>query len=205
MASKKKDKFFQFLTNMSLNLTDCMKYFANYRMTNVSDIAIFSGKIKEYELAGDEMVHDMIMELNNVFITPIEREDLLAISISMDDILDGLEHTAALFEMYSIMQMDDFMHQFIQEIGECVTEIDIAIEKLSTQKLLSIREHAINIKDIESRCDHILRASMKHLFAFEKDPIHMIQYKDVYETLEDIADCCKAVANTLEAIIMKNA
>ncbi len=182
-----------------------MNVFSNFRMTNVSDITIFSEKIKEYELAGDEMVHDMILELNNVFITPIEREDLLAISISMDDILDGLEHTAALFEMYSITKMDDFMHQFVEAIGQCVSEINSAIEKLYTKKLLSIREHAINIKEIESRCDHILRASMKHLFTFEKDPIHIIQYKDVYETLEDIADCCKAVADTLEAIIMKNA
>ena len=76
---------------------------------------------------------------------------------------------------------------------------------LSNKKLPQIREHAIKIKDYESKCDNILRQSIKHLFTVEKDPIRIIQYKEIYENLEDIADNCQAVANTLETIIMKNA
>ena len=45
---------------------------------------------------GDNYVHEVILDLNKVFITPIEREDILALSMSMDDVLDGLEHTAAI-------------------------------------------------------------------------------------------------------------
>ena len=57
--------------------------------------------MKEFETRGDTYVHEVIKELNNAFITPIEREDILALTMSMDDVLDGLEHTAALFEMYN--------------------------------------------------------------------------------------------------------
>lgn len=205
MALKKENKFFTYLLSKSLNLKEGANYFANYKLKNVSDLKIFTEKMKEFESNGDTMVHELIRDLNNAFITPIEREDILALSLSMDDILDGLYHTAALFEMYSIIEKDDYMLKFVDAIKNCTTEIDAAIELLSTKKLLKIREHALKIKEIESSCDNILRESIKHLFTVEKDPIRIIKYKQIYEGLEEIANCCQAVANSFETIIMKNA
>ena len=80
-----------------------------------------------------------------------------------------------------------------------------SINLLINKKLPQIRQHAIKIKDYESQCDGIQRQSIKHLFSVEKDPIRIIQYKEIYEILEEIADHCQTVANTLETIIMKNA
>jgi predicted phosphate transport protein (TIGR00153 family) len=204
MATKKKDKFASYLTDISLNLKESADFFADYKLKNISDLKTFAEKMKEYETKGDSFVHDVIKELNNAFITQIEREDILSLTMSMDDVLDGIEHTASLFEMYSITQADEFMLQFVEAIRNCTYEIVTAIELLSVKKLLSIREHAIKIKDFESKCDGILRKSIKHLFEVEKDPIRIIQYKEIYEDLEEIADYCQSVANTLETIIMKN-
>lgn len=140
-----------------------------------------------------------------MFITPIEREDILALAMNMDDILDGLERTAALFDMYSITSANEYMLQFVDAIQKCVEEIEKAIDLLSNKKLIQIREHMIKVKDYESKCDLILRISIKHLFHTEKDPIRIIQYKEIYEELETVADYCQNVANIFEAIIMKNA
>ena len=68
-----------------------------------------------------------------------------------------------------------------------------------------MHEHSILIKDYERKCDEVLRSSIKQLFLNEKDPIRIIQFKDIYEQLEEIADYCQNVANTLETIIMRNA
>ena len=205
MAFKKDDKFNVLLNKISTNLKESANYFTEYKLKNVSDLKIFSERMKEYETKGDIFVHEVITQLNDAFITPIEREDILQLTMSMDDVLDGLEACAALFEMYSMTQADEFMLNFVESIQGSVDEIDKAIVLLSSKKLLPIREHAIKIKDYESRCDNILRQSIKHLFAVEKDPIRIIQFKEIYETLEDIADYCQTVANTLETIIMKNA
>jgi uncharacterized protein len=205
MAFKKDDKFNVLLNKISSNLQESANFFTEYKLKNVSDLKIFSEKMKEYETTGDIFVHEVITQLNDAFITPIEREDILQLTMSMDDVLDGLEACAALFEMYSMTQADEFMLNFVESIQGSVHEIDKAIGLLSNKKLLQIREHAIKIKDYESRCDNILRQSIKHLFTVEKDPIRIIQYKEIYETLEDIADYCQTVANTLETIIMKNA
>ncbi|MEH7301765.1 DUF47 domain-containing protein [Neobacillus drentensis] len=205
MALKKTDKFSALLSKISANLKESTNFFTEYKLKNVSDLKIFSEKMKELETKGDSFVHEVIKELNDAFITPIEREDILHLAMSMDDVLDGLEGCAALFEMYSITNADNFMIQFVDAIQGSVHEIDKAVELLSNKKLAQIREHAIKIKDFESKCDNILRLSIKNLFTVEKDPIRIIQYKEIYEELEDIADYCQAVANTLETIIMKNA
>ena len=205
MAFKKNDKFSILLSNISANLKESANFFTEYKLKNVSDLKIFSEKMKELETKGDTYVHEVIKELNDAFITPIEREDILQLAMNMDDVLDGLEGAAALFEMYSITQADEFMLKFVEAIQGSVHEIDKAVELLSNKKLPQIREHAIKIKDLESKCDNILRQSIKHLFTVEKDPIRIIQYKEIYENLEDIADYCQTVANTLESIIMKNA
>lgn len=205
MATRKKDKFAVYLGNIANNLKESANFFADYKLKNVSDLKIFSEKMKEYESKGDSMVHEVIKDLHNAFITYIEREDILTLTMSMDDVLDGLEHTAALFEMYSIVNADDYMLRFVDAIRNCAAEIETAVEMLATKKLLNMREHAIKIKDLESKCDGILRESIKNLFVNEKDPIRIIQYKEIYEELENIADFCQSVANTLETIIMKNA
>ena len=203
--ARKKDKFAVYLSNIAINLKESANYFADYKLKNVSDLKIFSEKMKEYENKGDDMVHEVIKDLHNALITYIEREDILTLTMSMDDVLDGLEHTAALFEMYSIVDADDYMLRFVDAIRSCASEIETAVDLLAAKKLLNMREHAIKIKDLESKCDGILRESIKHLFVNEKDPIRIIQYKEIYEELENIADFCQAVANTLESIIMKNA
>jgi len=205
MAFKKKDKFNALLSDIAINLKDSANYFADYKLNNVSDLKIFSETMKDYETKGDSYVHEVIKELNNAFITPIEREDILFLAMSMDDVLDGFEQTADLFEMYSITKADDFMLKFVEAIRNCALEIEKSVELLSNKKLIQIREHAIKIKEYESQCDGILRQSIKHLFSVEKDPIRIIQYKEIYENLEEIADNCQSVANAFEGIIMKNA
>ncbi|MEH7611430.1 DUF47 domain-containing protein, partial [Gottfriedia acidiceleris] len=158
-----------------------------------------------YETKGDTFIHQIIVELNKTFITPIEREDILELANKMDDVLDGMEQCSATFEMYSIIQIDEFMVKFVKNIRSAANEILKAIQLLSRKKLLEMRVHAIQVKDYESQCDALLRTSIKELFKNEKDPIKIIQFKEIYEMLEAVSDSAQDVANTLEQIIMGNA
>lgn len=205
MAFKKKDKFAVQLSDIALNLKESAAYFAEYKLNSISDLKIFSNTMKDYETKGDTFVHDVIQDLNKAFITPIEREDILALAMSMDDVLDGLDHTASMFEMYSVTNADQYMLEFVEAIRLSTEEIVVAVDLMTSKKLLAMREHAIKIKDYESQCDVTRRNAIKNLFSTEKDPIRIIQYKEIYEELEEIADHCQKVANTFESIIMKNA
>ncbi|WP_449539255.1 DUF47 domain-containing protein [Ferdinandcohnia sp. Marseille-Q9671] len=204
-STKKKDVFFDALLSISTNLKDASDYFVQFKIKDVSNLKEFSIQMKDYEKKGDDIIHGLITQLNKSFITPIEREDILQLAMKMDDVLDGMEQCAARFEMYSLTATDEYMHSYADYIHKSTIEIFHAIELLSAKKLLDMRTHAIKINDYESQCDELLRVSIKQLFQNEKDPIKIIQLKEIYEILEGISDFCEDVADTLETIIMRNA
>lgn len=204
MFLKKEDKFYTHLRNLSANLMESADFFDKYKINGKQDLEEFASKMKFYEHKGDNLVHQIIHDLNKVFITPIEREDILSLATHIDDVLDGMEGTAALFYLYEIPRADDYMVKFVDFIHRCVVEINAAIDLLVNKKLIDMREHIIRIKEYESNCDELRRDSIRYLFQNETDPFRLIQYKEIYEELEAISDHCESVANVFEAIIMKN-
>lgn len=204
-SSKKQDPFFTALLKISETVRDATHYAEDFKIASVADLKELSVKIKNYETECDKLIHELITKLNKSFMTPIEREDILQLAVKMDDILDGVEHFAAHLEMYSLIEIDESMRTFLHYIVKSTDEIVKAMELLANKKLLQMRDHAVLIKEYERKCDEVFRTSIKQLFLNEKDPIRIIQYKDIYEQLEDIADYSQNVANTVETIIMRNA
>lgn len=204
-SSKKPDPFFEGLLNIAKNVQQGANFAKESTITSVSELKQIQIKMKSYETAGDKLIHELIVKLNESFMTPIEREDILALAIKLDDILDGIENTIAHFEMYSFTEVNQYMRDFVDYIAKSSDEAVKAMELLNKKDLIGMRQHAILIKDYERECDEIFRKSITELFQTEKDPIRLIVFKDLYEQLEEIADYCQNVANTIESIIMRNA
>ncbi|WP_047154231.1 DUF47 domain-containing protein [Aneurinibacillus tyrosinisolvens] len=203
--SAKRDVFLDMLSNIAENVRESAQYFVDFKIKNEADLKEFAKRMKEFETKGDTYIHEIIVALNKTFITPLEREDILELANTMDDILDGMEQCASRFEMYNITRADNYMVQFVDKILLSTEEVAKSAKLLTKKKLMDIRPHAIKINALESECDELLRISIKELFSKEKDPIKIIQYKELYELLESISDSCEDVADTLETIIMRNA
>lgn len=203
--SRKTDPFFTSLHKIAENMRNGLHFANDFKIASVADLKEISIKMKKYETDGDKLIHELIVMLNKSFMTPIEREDILALAIKMDDVLDGAEQCIAHFEMFSFTEPDESMRTFFKYITKSADEIVAAIELLNKKDLPAMRKHIIQIKDYERECDEVSRSCIKQLFLNEKDPIRLIKFKDIYDQLEDIADYCQDVANTLETIIMRNA
>lgn len=199
------DKFSELLLKITSNLQDSTKFCVDHTISNHHELQIFLEKVKEYESAGDELIHSITRELNQTFITPIDREDILQLALHIDDVLDGIEHIAGLLEMYSVTYLTEQMKKFLQINHQCAVEIAEAVTLLSLKKLQSIPAYSLKLKEHEANGNNLLRTAVKNLFAHVKDPIKIIQYKDIYESLDGIVDSCRKVANTLDSIVMKNA
>lgn len=205
LGPRKPDPFFTALLDIATHVQESLHYANDFKIITVADLKEVSIRMKKYETSGDTLIHELITKLNTSFITPIEREDILNIAIAMDDILDGIEHFLANLEMFSLIEVDEYMQKFIINITKSTDEIVFAMELLTKRKLEEMRPHAVQIKEYERICDEVLRTSIKQMFIREKDPIRIIQLKDLYELLEDTADYCQDVANNIETIIMRNA
>ncbi|MGE7837830.1 DUF47 domain-containing protein [Viridibacillus arvi] len=204
-SSKKQDPFFASLLKIAESVNEAVHYANDFKITSIADLKELSVTLKQYETDGDKLIHELIFMLNKSFMTPIEREDILELAVRMDDVLDGIEGCIAHFEMFSLTEVDDYMRDFLKYIVKSTDEIVAAMGHLTNKKLIDMRDHSILIKDYERKCDDVLRTSIKQLFLHEKDPIRIIQFKDIYEQLEEVADYCQDVANTMDTIIMRNA
>ncbi len=200
---KKKDIFFETLENMADTVVQAADYFSQH-VSNLQDVTLFANEMKKYESKCDDYVHTIITELNKTFITPIERDDIMELTTTLDDVLDGIEATASRFYMYQLTDPDEYIVQFADILRQSAYEIQKAIHLLSQKKLLAIREYTIRLNDLENQGDEVLRMCIKNLFATVSDPIELIKRKEIYERLETTTDACEHVANVLESIIMRN-
>lgn len=202
--AKKPDKLLSLLLKIAENVKDCGHAFSEFEFNSATELKAFSEKIKDFEKKGDTILHEIIVELNHAFITPIDHEDILLLAEKMDDVVDDLENVAIYFYMYGLTEVDEYMLQFRKYIKSSTEELSTAIELLATKQLKKIKEHTINVKSYEEICDTSEHEAIRNLFIKYTDPIKIIQYKDLYEMLEKSVDACQGVAKTLDVIVMKN-
>lgn len=204
MFSGSQDKqFYTLLTSAAHVLIETAAEFG--RLAEQPDRAAeLSPKIKALEKKGDDATHQIISLLNRLFITPLEREDILTLAVRLDDVTDGLEAAAARIHLFKLFSKNQFFVEFAKLIQAQGTQILAAIERLESKNLQLIRQNAMQINILENEGDQLLRRSLEDLFDNEKDPIMIIKLKEIYETLESVTDRAEDVANALETVVMKN-
>ncbi|QRG67018.1 DUF47 domain-containing protein [Brevibacillus choshinensis] len=204
MLFTKTDALLEDLYEIAKNVHESAVYFNEYKISSMETLQTFAETMKEYESKGDKMIHEIIIRINKTFITAIEREDVMDLAVKLDDVLDGLETCSSRLYMYDIMAPDETMVKFGQIIEDSSQQILLAMELLKEQKLSGMREYIIRINDLESKGDDLVRHSIRALFRSSSDPIHIMQFKEIYEILEEVMDHCEDVADAMETVIMSN-
>jgi predicted phosphate transport protein (TIGR00153 family) len=154
------------------------------------------------EQQGDRVTHDIIQRLNNTFVTPIDREDILALASALDDIVDFIEETADFLGLYKIeapMEHAQKMARVLEQATQAVAE---AMPRLRSFKEVS--HYTVEINRLENDGDRLQREALASLFDDGIDPMVVIRWKDIYERLEAAIDATERVAYTLEGIVLKN-
>ena len=171
---------------------------------NFADARAKAHAIKEVEHQGDQTTHEIIKKLNTTFITPIDREDIHDLATRLDDVLDYLEAAAERLVVYRIKEPTSACRAMVEVITAQVAAMDRCIRCLRTMDP-GFHEHAVEVNRLENRADSLLRESLAAMFDEQPDPIEVIKWKEIYETLEAVTDRCEDVANVIEGIILKMA
>ena len=153
------------------------------------------------EQEGDRITHDIIHKLNATFVTPIDREDILALASGLDDILDFTEEVADFMGLYRIEAPMDQAIELAKVLHEACRQIAAALPRLRT--LSDLSHYVVEIHRLENDGDRLERMALASLFERAIDPMMVIRWKDILETLESAVDACKAVANVLEGVGLK--
>ena len=154
---------------------------------NPTDLERRAERVKQIEHECDEITHAVVAGLHKTFITPIDRNDIYRL----------------------ITKMDKEMTKEAVDLARClVSGAEHVLGAVSGIRDLSkseaILQHCIEVNRLENVADSILRGALARLFREEKDPIAVIKWKEIYETLESATDRCKDVANIIEGVLLEN-
>ncbi|OHE58767.1 MAG: hypothetical protein A2Z47_13035 [Thermodesulfovibrio sp. RBG_19FT_COMBO_42_12] len=200
----KSTDFFEIFDRVALNISNAASLFVSL-MENLDNIDVRVKEIHELEQDGDILTHDVIKKLNKTFITPIDREDLHALVLALDDILDLIWAAADRLTVFKLDKTTKEAVKMSKDLHATVEFVHKAIKKLKGKNYSHVQEYCIEINKLENRIDRDFRTALGFLFDEIKDPILIIKWKEIYEHLEDASDKCEDVANILEAVVLKNA
>jgi uncharacterized protein len=159
--------------------------------------------IRECERAGDEITHELIRRLNQTFVTPIDRDDILELASALDDIVDYTEEVADYLGLYKIEAPMAQAQSLAHVLAQATEQIALAIPELRGFRDLS--EHTLEVHRLENAGDRIVRGAIASLFAAGIDPMVVIRWKDLFERLEHAIDSTERAADILDGIVIKNA
>jgi predicted phosphate transport protein (TIGR00153 family) len=182
---------------------------ARYLREVVSQAAVDDGHLKkmhDIEHEGDEITHTIIDQLNKIFITPFEREDIHALAKQLDDVIDMIYTITNRLRVYKITKANKYLGGFAAVIEEAVHCVASAIKGLRNAKDRGpVTQSCIEVNRLENLGDSMRDKALAELFEKEKDPIMVIKWKDIYQDAETVLDICEDVANVVESILVKHA
>jgi uncharacterized protein len=159
--------------------------------------------LKVCEREGDRITHDIIHRLagRGRVRAPFDAGDGYALASALDDIVDHSENTAAQMQLYGVEAPMEQAVEFTEVLVGAGEQVVQALRCLRTGTELST--HLVEIHRLENEGDRLQRDGVASLFAGGIDPMVVIRWKDIFESLEASVDACETVAHVLEGITLK--
>ena len=158
--------------------------------------------IKEIEHSCDGRTRTIIDRLNRTFVTPLDREDIHALAISLDDVMDAIDAAAAVSRLYKITHVRAGAKRLAEIIVEATDRITEALAALEERR--GVLELAARVNQLEREADRVHQDAIVALFDEEHDPISVIKWKEILDFLEAATDRCEDVGNLLEGVVVKH-
>lgn len=199
---RKREEIFHILIQEQASITyDGLRLLVKYLETQTPDIAE-QLSIKEKE--ADEKRRILIDELNRTFVTPFDREDIFALSRSIDDVIDYADSTVSEMAILNVSPTS-YMMRMASLLKDAAYEIHQAVLRLEKNPAVAT-DHAQRAKALENRVEGVYREAVADLFRGPEDIHHvveMLKLREVYRHLSNAADRGDEAGNIIADIVVK--
>ena len=182
-------------------LCKCMKEY------NSDNISAMLEKMHGFEHEGDSLRHEMTTALAKSFVTPIDREDMAELSYNLDHVIDSIEEVLQTLYMNNVDTITSEAISFTEKICVCTSKTKELLKELPEFKKTEVMHNlVVAVNSAEEDCDELfLQANYNCRKNWDgKNPLDVIAWREIYTKLEECADACEYVADSVEAIVMKN-
>ncbi len=173
-------------------------------LDDIDNAEQYRAEIAELEHHGDQIIHKVMDKLNRAFITPLDAEDIRALSSRQDDIIDMIQAAAERIVLYRVKEATPASKELAKILYASVTEVNDVVTLLKSFKnKRAIVEKCIEINRLENAGDKVYREALGALFA-TGDLMELIRWKEIYEQIEQAMDECEDLADIIESIVVKH-
>jgi len=171
----------------------------------LSDFTDIENKVRDIhaiEHYGDKLNHEIIRHLNETFVTPLDREDIVGLGSRVDDITDVCYDVSELVLLFKVKSIRPAAVRQAKILVTASREVRDMLKEL--EGLRGLEPHWIKIHTLENEGDQVFREAVADLFARSTDPVEIIKWKDIHGLIEVAIDRCEDVANIVETIVVKH-
>jgi len=199
--TRKGPDFLQMLLDQAEKTREGLQAFENFATTGDEAEAARVGKLEREE---DELRRILIDDLNRTFVTPIDREDIFALSRAIDDMLDYAHTTIDEMQLLKVTP-NEYIARLAAVLREAAEEVYLAIISLREHPNVA-NDHAVRAKTLENVAESVYREALTHLFDRVKvldDVVQVLKLREVYRHLSNAADRGDVAANIIGDIVVK--
>jgi predicted phosphate transport protein (TIGR00153 family) len=200
-SRKKPNRFLELLIKQAEYTVEGMQTLLQYVREPTEERA---HRVTELEKEADEVRRILIDELNRTFVTPLDREDIFALSLTVDDVLDYGNTTME--EMHVLgVEPNVFIERMVSLLTDAAREIYNGVLRLEDHPNVA-NDHAVRAKALENRVETVYREAIADLFRMPRDIDHvveMLKLREIYRHLSNAADRGDAAANVIGDIVVK--
>jgi hypothetical protein len=198
---KKKDRFLDLLIQQAEFTVRGMEALKRYMQEPDATLA---EQVASIESEADEVRRILIDELNRTFVTPFDREDIFALSLTIDDILDYAESTVDEMVMLKVAP-NSYLERMVSLLTDAAEEIHRGVLRLTDHPNVA-NDHAVRAKALENRVEHVYREALADLFQEPKnldEVMEILKLREIYRHLSNAADRGDQAANAIGDIVVK--
>lgn len=165
-------------------------------------------EISDLEHEGDKITHDTVHALHQTWITPLDREEIHSLICRLDDVLDFIEAASDRVMLYEIKTVRPEAVDLARILARSCSDIQKAMGMLTNLKdAVPLLDLCMHINRHEHDADMIFRRGLARLFNDKErnDPLEVMKWRDILESIETATDRCEDVANIIEGIVLEHA
>jgi uncharacterized protein Yka (UPF0111/DUF47 family) len=167
----------------------------------IPEVKALNEEVREAEQEGDRITHAILRKLDTASKPYVDVSEIHSLASKVDDIVDHMEDAADMIGRYGIEAPMIQASELGGVLAEAAAEVAGALKDL--RKGNDITSRIVEIHRLENEGDRVSREGLGALFAGGIDPMVVIRWKDVYESLEKAVDSCEGVAHGLETLTLR--
>jgi uncharacterized protein len=164
-------------------------------------------RINRLETEGDVLSRDITAQLSLTFITPLDREDIHAINMAQEEVLNMTRAVSSRIGLYQFAALEKAAIDLVENLRLIVEETDKMIKKLGSKK--EVKEHAKTVIQLKNDSDRQLLVALGELYESDLSQdgsiLHIIKWTQIYDRIEQALERAEALANVIEGVSIKNA